>query len=438
MKDNKMKKIERLLNEYGQEYNINVLHDLFKLSLKRKKHITYVLGSTIKKGSITTVLKPDIHDIRYHYRQFINVCYDYINRSDYNLLCDILNHLYYVNEKDNFNNDIITIVRDLTDKNISYNKPIKKVINALYEHYINDIKKTTDVPISTLRRYQAESMDTFKDKKVVLNFKVSTNPLDFMLMSHGNSWNSCHRIGGQYQGGQISYMTDSTSLLIYGENEYLDKTFRVLAYYNKDTSLMFSRTYGYIDDRILDDIKKEVTKLFLGDDYKPYNADYRRFYGDAVGSAHYADYKHIPPILYVKSDVDIEDIDNLNRSLIGSKQRCICCGEIFENDESLNCSNCNGLECAYCGGYIEPDELTIIDGEPYCCDCVAYCDDCDEYHITDNMEYLENYDRWVCRDCLEDYYSCAGCGQIIHIDDLQEVPNLEYGNMLYCDDCLHY
>jgi hypothetical protein len=37
----------------------------------------------------------------------------------------------------------------------------------------------------------------------------------------------------------------------------------------------------------------------------------------------------------------------------------------------------------------------------------------------------------VCETCQEDYYTCAGCGKSLYIDDLTNGPDGE----LYCEDC---
>ena len=47
-------------------------------------------------------------------------------------------------------------------------------------------------------------------------FVISLNPLDYLNMSNGVSWKSCHNIvDGCYKGGTLSYMLDSTSMVTF-------------------------------------------------------------------------------------------------------------------------------------------------------------------------------------------------------------------------------
>lgn len=73
----------------------------------------------------------------------------------------------------------------------------------------------------------AKYADMVSGNKRTLYFIISVNPLDYLTMSFGNSWASCHTIdktnrrrmpnsySGQYCGGTVSYMLDSTSFITY-------------------------------------------------------------------------------------------------------------------------------------------------------------------------------------------------------------------------------
>lgn len=62
------------------------------------------------------------------------------------------------------------------------------------------------------------------------------------------------------------------------------------------------------------------------------------------------------------------------------------------------------------------------------------CHDCDrELEEGEELIYLENYDRYVCQDCLDNNYSqCDDCYDYIDNDDLHSV---EGGNRYVCDSC---
>lgn len=69
--------------------------------------------------------------------------------------------------------------------------------------------------------------DLINDLKRTLNYVISLNPLDYLKMSFGNTWASCHTIdkmnrrrmsnsySGAYCGGTLSYMLDKVSFINY-------------------------------------------------------------------------------------------------------------------------------------------------------------------------------------------------------------------------------
>jgi hypothetical protein len=72
-------------------------------------------------------------------------------------------------------------------------------------------------------------------------FIISVNPLDYLTMSFGVSWRSCHCIdGGGYQGGCLSYMLDQTSMVTFvidnldGEIHRTPKLYRQMVHYGND------------------------------------------------------------------------------------------------------------------------------------------------------------------------------------------------------------
>lgn len=82
--------------------------------------------------------------------------------------------------------------------------------------------------------------------------------------------------------------------------------------------------------------------------------------------------------------------------------------------------------------------LIYIDGEPYCRDCVFYCDDYGEYYIGEGT-YVHNsrgYEICVCEDCRDEYYEyCAECGQYHPREYMNYVESQEE---YVCNDCCDY
>lgn len=92
--------------------------------------------------------------------------------------------------------------------------------------------------------------DGIKNKPEKLKFVLSIHPADYMRMSFGNSWDSCHKLGkGCYQAGTLSYMLDTCSMVGYvvkpeckDEHWKEGKIFRQMFMYN-GAEMLKSRLY---------------------------------------------------------------------------------------------------------------------------------------------------------------------------------------------------
>jgi len=91
-----------------------------------------------------------------------------------------------------------------------------------------------------------------------LNFIISANPLDYLTMSFGVNWHSCHSInGGIYQGGTLSYMLDNSSLVTFvtdtleGEIHKIGKIYREMIHVS-GTTIAQSRIYPQCKDGATD------------------------------------------------------------------------------------------------------------------------------------------------------------------------------------------
>ena len=105
-----------------------------------------------------------------------------------------------------------------------------------------------------------------------LTYVISVNPYDYLTMSFGNSWASCHTIdknnrrgmpnsySGQWCGGTLSYMLDSTSIITYVVDRGDDvqtggKIYRNMCHYGNNI-LVQSRVYPQANDGATDLYKK--------------------------------------------------------------------------------------------------------------------------------------------------------------------------------------
>lgn len=96
------------------------------------------------------------------------------------------------------------------------------------------------------------------------------------------------------------------------------------------------------------------------------------------------------------------------------------------------------MKCEYCERKF--DNLINVDGDSLCQECVEnnpdiyYCSDCQEWHYSDNMYYVNGIDDYVCEDCINNgnYFQCHDCGDYFHIDESNDCYG---GNYCVCDRC---
>lgn len=333
----------------------------------------------------------------------------------------------------------------------------------------------------------AKYADSLSPMVIKRHTVLSVNPLDYLTMSFGNSWASCHTIDkhnlrgmpnsyeGQYSSGTMSYMLDGSSMVFYTVDasydgtEYWDqpKINRQMFHYGED-KLVQSRLYpqdnDYGSDSLYDQYRAIVQNIISTCFGFPNLWRLRKGsraaseYIDTEGT-HYDDYAYVE-----KCTLSIlHGSNNENSFTVGASPICIECGCIHDVEENINCcSESGGCYCDNCGDYISEDDAIYVGDYVYCRDCVEYCNYCEEYHRGDStyvygygdvcddclsahFEYCEDCDsyvhddnaywidgcnKWVCRDCIDEYTQCDECEEYYHNDDITEV-----GNRCLCPNC---
>ena len=131
----------------------------------------------------------------------------------------------------------------------------------------------------------AKYADMVSGLKRDIKFFISVNPLDYLTMSFGVNWASCHTIdkrnrrhmdnhySGAYCGGTMSYMLDETSIITYVHNDMPEnyetgKVYRNMFHLGGDGVLLQSRIYPQGNDGCTDLYKefrvimqKELAKI---------------------------------------------------------------------------------------------------------------------------------------------------------------------------------
>lgn len=299
----------------------------------------------------------------------------------------------------------------------------------------------------------AKYADSLNPLTIKRHTVLSLNPLDYLTMSFGNSWASCHTIdkrnkrgmpnnyGGQYSSGTISYMLDETSMILYttdAANEAKDywkqpKINRQMFHWGEE-KLIQGRLYPQDNDN-------------NGEAYTPYRNivqqiisqifDFPNFWTVRKGSdasseyiisegTNYHDYCYYDNCTLSR----IKGSENENCIIVGQLPICIECGSTHDCGENINCCHANEVICAGCGCVIDEENAELIDGDYYCCDCCHWCDCCESY-THDELTHVENYGD-VCSGCLEDFYYCNDCDCYFTLDDVHYIEN---ENIYVCDEC---
>lgn len=283
---------------------------------------------------------------------------------------------------------------------------------------------------------------------------LSLNPLDYLTMSFGNSWASCHTIdkdnrrgmpnyySGCYSSGTISYMLDPSSMVLYTVDASYDgdeywtqpKINRQMFHYGED-KLVQGRLYPQDNDS-------------FGEAYTPYRQivqeimatifDFPNLWKlqkgtEATGryitsyGTHYQDYTSFDNCtLSIR-----KDCDNEYHFVVGADPICIECGCRHSVENNINCC-ASGYICACCGARISEDDVCWIDDTPYCNECVTYCDRCGDWELNDDATYIQSEGRYVCSYCRDEYYyHCDCCDEWYSESYMYETANEDY----ICRDC---
>ena len=281
---------------------------------------------------------------------------------------------------------------------------------------------------------------------------ISWNPMDYPTMSFGPSWTSCHSTDkenihdydgeaanyrGCYSSGTLSYMLDSSSIVVYSLKENATAPYwnnpkvRRQMFHISETGKTFIQGRLYPDDQTdcgngasFEVYKpwREVMQSIISQAFKIPNLWTNKRGGSNIRNytcsegTHYHDYSHyencnLSTILMTPETIDI-----------GHWPICVNCGDEYNDTDWCWCEVCRNEEryCTDCGRRIYfdgGDDYIEINGDYYCSDCTTYC----EYH---ERRELNNHNHFVhitgygevCEDALEtlledcDVFECEECG----------------------------
>lgn len=313
----------------------------------------------------------------------------------------------------------------------------------------------------------AKLSDALTVRKMHTNLVMSVNFGDFMTMSNGNSWSSCHFINshgifhenaetsyhGMYKQGCLSYALDEVSFIFYAINTIKKDVPLYMQPKNKRMVCQYTPGKGILVTGKLypDNDKTEIARFRqiiqgviaqcdgLVDKWKfSWNVTKINSFVDTVdGASHYTDYTYENQRPSISFNQDF-DVDHILR--IGHASYCVCCGDILDEEEHsfLQCSRHRyDNHCHACGAEIEnPDDMHILNGRTYCANCCFYCDECGVHHpIREGRRdiVINGVNHTICDYAFDTRVStCDECGQFLWNSQLiYDEPNDRY----LCNHC---
>lgn len=381
---------------------------------------------------------------------------------------------------DTFNNPMLA---EFIDENIDTffdNKVSKVAENSQIPQGMKLIKafKFFEPNKTTLREVQDMASQLIQENKIKGTLCFSVHPLDFLSSSENTyNWRSCHSLDGEYRAGNLSYMVDTTTFMVYlkgadnqqlynfGEVLWNSKKWRMLIHASEDDEIMFAgRQYPFSSKNGIDLVLNIYNNLMYQSVPNPY---YRYKY--TGWSADYID-SYVPAeapdcsnpkelayryLVYYQELVRIDDLvqagyNALNYNdvlqstcysypyyttlscgitrtarrliehpiIVGKEIVCLECGrDIISDSETMRCDDC---ELEY--GTEENDVYTFCD----CCGARIYVDD--GISINDGADL-------VCEACNKTRcFICDFCGEIYYIDQRVFVPQREEWYCTHCYD----
>lgn len=304
----------------------------------------------------------------------------------------------------------------------------------------------------------AKYADALNPLKITRHTILSVNPLDYLTMSFGNSWASCHTIDkrnkrgmpnsyeGMYSSGTISYMLDSPSMVFYtvdasynGNDFWNEPKINRQMFHWGEEKLVQGRLYPQDNDGdnsvytpYREIVQKVMSELFSLPNYWTVSKG-----TDAAGKfinsdgTHYRDYDNYSNCTLSRP----KGSENDRCITVGHDPICIECGNEHDTENYISCcSKPSEYYCEECGEPIDDDDVIWINDEPYCHDCVTWCDECESYFVGEGTTVVNGYGYTitVCDDCFDSYTYCDCCGEYrpsdmtIWIDE-----ECDY----VCDDC---
>ena len=330
-------------------------------------------------------------------------------------------------------------------------------------HLNDDEKKIAYNEVDVISQNYSKLVEQFKQCNTEKTIYLSIDIRDFFRCSYGKNWYSCHRLGGEFGSGAISYTLNPRVAIAYVSENGKELDWRQIVYMDVNQNIFIgSRQYKNDNKTYCDGVIKILKSIYgdVFDEYNGYNEDdcldsqdYARrltYRGSKFGYNDIHLYgginKHIWSLVPKGFNIYEDEFEKIE--INHTHIYCIDCGEKIESgeydNEWVHCSSCRGESyyCEYCGEYHCEDHMVYVEStDEYVCEsCLENyferCPHCDEWHLRDDMTYIECENEYVCENCLCDNYTyCEYCNEWHPYDDVVYVESTDEN---VCESCLDY
>ena len=297
-----------------------------------------------------------------------------------------------------------------------------------------------------LEDIQNEASRIIQEDKIEGYLHFSVHPLDFLSSSENSyNWRSCHSLDGEYRAGNLSYMLDRSTFMVYLSNGkegiisnfpdnvlWNSKKWRTLLYLSNDWNMLFAgRQYPFSSQNGINLVLNYLSELFSKS-----NCYFDKWHNFRIGSISYDDewtydlYDDYIPVgrHLISTSTLIEDACNTDGEILHFND--LLCSNYYKPIYSYKQSNyllgtevgnsrikfhIGGIpKCLRCG----KDEI-CASATMQCFDCLKeygngehceICDDCGHRVKIGTGAWVDDF--FLCDQCVKtDTQICDNCGE---------------------------
>ena len=445
--------------EYTQGIKNSKLDDLFAAWERNKKDlIEYLHGDLIYTYPEEQTFVMSDEDKESQFQSFKLLMFD-----DEYYEPNLSQFLESISCKEFFNNSIV--------KDYYYDEDIKvpkgmKVIKA-FKHFITNKER--------LRQVQDKASELIQQQEIKGYVHISVHPLDYLSLSeNAHNWTSCHGLHGDCRAGNLSYMADTSTVIVYIADkehrkisnfpiEWNSKKWRMLLHFSADRMMIFAgRPYPFsiqsakefVNSHLLKDLDisaisntKKYLKYFDVSHYhwsNWYNNIISKVSYKTDGEEKYLAHRYIPiGGELVRLDKCVHNIISgdealhYNDILYSSvySPEWIVLGNKFNYDltdeDTTYFEIGSEIKCLNCGKEILNDS-----SEVFCDECygkLEICDLCNQTIELGEEVWLNDDTMIVCKECYKNVImTCEKCGKQVPKDYIYFDEEKE---MFICEEC---